>query len=131
MKSAQQEPFSSSFPHQLKLMRGERGWSQAKLAELLGTDVKTVSRWERGEAFPVTSLRADLSALFAMSMSDLGLLEGKETRRGLSDPALPLPPSFSLVGRDKELALLRKRLCSGQATTMLSGLPGVGKTALL
>jgi hypothetical protein len=43
-------------------------------------------------------------------------------------PALP----YSLVGRDDALAELRAKLCGGKAAalTALTGLPGVGKTAL-
>lgn len=50
----------------------------------------------------------------------------------LYDPSIPVPPQISLVGRDEELARLRKRLSSGGsvALTALNGLPGVGKTAL-
>jgi tetratricopeptide (TPR) repeat protein/transcriptional regulator with XRE-family HTH domain len=53
-------------------------------------------------------------------------------REALYDPAIPLPPAIHLVGRDEELARLRRRLRGGGsvALTALNGLPGVGKTAL-
>jgi DNA-binding transcriptional regulator YiaG len=35
-------------PDQLKDWRGKTGYSQNKLAIVLGVDVMTVSRWERG-----------------------------------------------------------------------------------
>ena len=37
---------------EIRLMRAELGWSQARLAAELGTDVGTVSRWERGVKHP-------------------------------------------------------------------------------
>jgi transcriptional regulator with XRE-family HTH domain len=37
---------------QLRRERKLRGWSQNYLAELIGTDPKVVSRWERGVASP-------------------------------------------------------------------------------
>lgn len=50
----------------------------------------------------------------------------------LYDPSIPLPPAIHLVGRDEELAHLRRRLLAGGsvALTALNGLPGVGKTTL-
>lgn len=36
----------------IRRMRTELGWSQTKLAAELGTDVGTVSRWERGIKAP-------------------------------------------------------------------------------
>src|SRR5258708_27351401 len=133
MNSIQKGQFSSSFPSRLKAERTKRGWSQAKVAELLEIETKTVSRWECGESLPVSYLRPKISALFEMSVQDLGLLETLESFASLSsfDPAIPLLPSYPLVGRDRQLAILRQRLCgSNGMLNALSGLPGVGKTAL-
>jgi MoxR-like ATPase len=46
--------------------------------------------------------------------------------------AFPLPPAFPLIGREKELTMLRHRLRLGGnlAVSALNGLPGVGKTAI-
>ena len=38
--------------HPLKVARELRGWSQAKLAEEIGTTSRSVSRWEQGLALP-------------------------------------------------------------------------------
>ncbi len=48
------------------------------------------------------------------------------------DPTIPLPPPVQLVGREGELAGLRKHLRASDsvAMTALHGLPGVGKTTL-
>ncbi|HEU5381898.1 MAG TPA: tetratricopeptide repeat protein [Ktedonobacteraceae bacterium] len=121
-----------SFSRQLKSERELRGWSQARLAELLTTDTKTVSRWERGVALPVSYYREKLSSLFDKTPLELGILEAPSSDSFLLDPLIPLPLAFPLIGRDEELALLRQRLCNGDtvALSALNGLPGVGKTAL-
>ena len=63
----------------LKRERERQGWSQADLAEKIendkGTgyiDVKTVGRWERGEAVPSLKLRYQLRVLFGKDDQELG-----------------------------------------------------------
>jgi tetratricopeptide (TPR) repeat protein/transcriptional regulator with XRE-family HTH domain len=134
----------------LKRERELRGWSQAKLAELVGTQTPTVSRWERGISFPYPYFREKLCALFGKDASSLGLVppddeEGEGLAEGLqgsatcapapaqcvNDPVLPFfaAGAFELIGREALLAQLKRRLCSGESLA-LSGLPGVGKTTL-
>jgi len=79
----------------LKQARELRGWSQAKVAEQIGTDATTVSRWERGLFSPTPYFRERLCALFSKNAEELGLLEpasSPEHDRG----GFPLPPSRSL-----------------------------------
>jgi transcriptional regulator with XRE-family HTH domain len=59
----------------LKQARELRGWSQAKVAEQIGTDATTVSRWERGLFSPTPYFRERLCALFDKNAEELGLLE--------------------------------------------------------
>lgn len=59
----------------LKQARELRGWSQAKVAEQIGTDATTVSRWERGLFSPTPYFRERLCALFSKNAEELGLLE--------------------------------------------------------
>ncbi len=125
----------ASFPRQLKVEREQRGWSQARVAELLVTDTKTVSRWERGVVTPAPYLREKLCALFGKSPQAFGLFDYEEAPLSpgfLLDPLIPLPPAFPLIGREKELTMLRHRLRQGGnlAVSALNGLPGVGKTAI-
>ena len=47
----------------LKQERELRGWSQAKVAEQIGTDATTVSRWERGLFSPTPYFRERLCTL--------------------------------------------------------------------
>lgn len=81
----------------LKQARELRGWSQAKVAELIGTDATTVSRWERGLFSPTPYFREKLCVLFDKNAEELGLLESanqqpESKRSGLSPlPALASP----------------------------------------
>ena len=58
----------------LKQARELRGWSQAKVANEIGTDATTVSRWERGLFSPTPYFRERLCALFGKNTEELGLL---------------------------------------------------------
>jgi transcriptional regulator with XRE-family HTH domain len=73
----------------LKQAREERGWSQKDVAEKIGTDSKTVSRWERRVAYPSPYFRQKLAELFKKSLRELDLLNSSE--RELEDGA----PSIS------------------------------------
>ena len=59
----------------LKQARELRGWSQAKVAEQIGTDATTVSRWERGLFSPTPYFRERLCTLFNKNAAELGLLD--------------------------------------------------------
>src|SRR4051794_13485209 len=62
-------------PTSLKVERELRGWSQSRIAELLGTTTKTVGRWERGEAMPYPHYREQLCTLFGKNAQQLGWLQ--------------------------------------------------------
>src|SRR6202043_4119002 len=66
---------SKSQNNRLRYERELRGWSQADLAEKVGTTQKIVSRWERGENAPVPYYRQKLCKLFEKNASELGLLD--------------------------------------------------------
>src|SRR5512142_3281928 len=59
----------------LRHEREKRGWSQARLAEVLGADTSMISRWECGERKPEPTYREKLCHLFGKSAAELGLLE--------------------------------------------------------
>jgi transcriptional regulator with XRE-family HTH domain len=82
----------------LKQARELRGWSQAKVAEQIGTDATTVSRWERGLFSPTPYFRERLCTLFGKNAQELGLLEGSHQFRTEEYAALPdqeMPASLS------------------------------------
>lgn len=141
--------------HPLRYERELRGWSQAKVAQEIGTTARTVYRWEHGQGVPYPYYRERLCLLFGKNAEELGLLPQDElqpaveaspfsapfaapsldeARPFLSDPLIPLPlvAGRSLIGRDVLLAQLKHRLCSGESLTpiALHGLPGLGKTTL-
>ena len=57
----------------LRHARSLKGWSQAKLAEEVGTSFEMVSRWERGVTIPTLYFRAQLCASLGMTAEELGL----------------------------------------------------------
>jgi conflict system STAND superfamily ATPase/helix-turn-helix protein/TIR domain-containing protein len=59
---------------QLRHGRSLKGWSQAKLAEEVGTSFEMVSRWERGITIPTPYFRAQLCAALGMTAEELGLV---------------------------------------------------------
>lgn len=72
----------------LKQARELRGWSQAKVAEQIGTDATTVSRWERGLFSPTPYFRERLCTLFGKNAQELGLLDGSHQFRNEEYAAL-------------------------------------------
>lgn len=129
----------------LRRARERRGWSQEHVAREVGTDAFTVSRWERGVVTPSLYFRQKLSALFDLSVAELGLVPQEtdeyagqaavqQALAPILDPAIPSPQAagYALVGRDDLLHQLKQRLLTGGrvALSAINGLPGVGKTAL-
>src|SRR5437762_824098 len=58
----------------LRHARSLKGWSQAKLAEEVGTSFEMVSRWERGATMPTLYFRVKLCTALGMTADDLGLV---------------------------------------------------------
>ena len=133
--------------HPLKVERELRGWSQAKVAEAVGTNVRTVIRWEQRQSVPYPYYRNLLCELFAKNARELGLLEERDEPAppdmrspsrplgaSLFDPIMTALPDGSgkLVGREHLLSQVKQRLWEGEnfAPTALYGLPGMGKTSL-
>lgn len=58
----------------LRRERQLRGWSQQRVAELVGTSEDVVSRWERGERRPSPFFQEKLCVLYEKSAEELGLL---------------------------------------------------------
>src|ERR1051326_1658893 len=69
------------FHLQLKRERELRNWSQDQVAEKVGTDPKTVSRWESGERLPRPDSREALCELFGKNAEEFGLLKAGEKRQ--------------------------------------------------
>lgn len=110
------------FYEQLLRERKRRGWSQEKVAQLLGIDPKTVGRWERNENFPTIQLHEELCRIFGKSAEELGLFSDESTLL----PALDLPPApeQQLEGSsDLQLSYPEKRLFSPWMPSVQHQLP--------
>lgn len=142
--------------NRLRRARERRCWAQEDVANQVGTNPFTVSRWERGLTFPGPRFRQRLCEVFGASADELGLLpperKSDDGDRGYAHmpdtpiylnrcaapmyaaAAFPFPPAAtcSLIGRDEAMRRLVEQLLPGgsPALTAISGLPGVGKTAL-
>lgn len=122
----------------LRQARENKGWSQQNVAEQIGTNRFTVTRWERGLATPSPYYRQKLSALFGMTPRELGLL--KEEQTGSVPPLstcwnVPYYRNSFFTGREDLLSSLCMQFQNhteeeGTPIIALSGLGGVGKTQL-
>jgi len=121
----------------LKLERELRGWSQAMVADEIGTTPDNVSRWERGLTTPSPHFRSKLCALFGKRADELGLIsattqelmkDGADvTPNGRHDPAAredlaPMSdPSGPLISPSGPLPPEPVRLPSLTTTPSISG----------
>ncbi len=72
----------------LRRARILKGWSQAELAEQVGTSFEMVSRWERSVTAPSPRYRRQLCAVLGKSAEELGLIRDRED--SLTPPSSPL-----------------------------------------
>jgi transcriptional regulator with XRE-family HTH domain len=72
----------------LKTLRTERGWSQAELAEKIGSDARQVSRYENGRVAPSLDVLARIGEVLDITVDHL-LYEAAE-RRPLTGPSTHL-----------------------------------------
>ncbi len=98
------------FYEQLLHERRRRGWSQEKVAQLLGIDPKTVGRWERNENFPTIQLHGELCRIFGKSTEELGLVPDESTASRAS--GLPLSPEQEPEVSPDQSSLPEKRFFS-------------------
>lgn len=71
----------------LKQERERRGWTQLYVAQQIGVDAFTVSRWERGLNFPSPYALQKVSRLFGKTPAELGF--SREESGGSSEAAPP------------------------------------------
>lgn len=82
----------------IQALRVRHGWTQKELAEILGTDPVTVSRWERGKSQPRPSAATRLEKLASGLPSDIqslvslvGVSRARSVLRRTSLMSLRLP----------------------------------------
>ncbi len=57
--------------NRLKVLRAERDWSQAKLAELLDVSRQTINAIENGKYDPSLPLAFKIASLFGLKIEDI------------------------------------------------------------
>lgn len=63
--------FEIAFADNLRVLRLEKGFTQAKLAEIVGLDQSTVSDYEAGRSEPIISVAMKLAKMFNMTVEEL------------------------------------------------------------
>jgi transcriptional regulator with XRE-family HTH domain len=107
----------------LRHARSLRGWSQAKLAEEVGTSFEMVSRWERGVTIPTLYFRAHLCEVLGMTAEELGLVHDASEQLAVpTSPFVFLACSYAdhekaVVTRLKT-ALQKRGITLGAAVTL-------------
>jgi len=114
------------------------GLTQEELAELVAVGRSTVMRWERGESEPMPSIRPRLARALKVSADLLESLLTVDDQRGDAAAPRQLPTAIAdFKGRAAELRRLSRVLDAAEASrpgtvaiSVISGMAGVGKTAL-
>ena len=65
------DPVEISVKSKLKVLRAERDWSQAQLAEALGVSRQTINAIETGKYDPSLPLAFKIAKLFERSIEDI------------------------------------------------------------
>jgi transcriptional regulator with XRE-family HTH domain len=103
----------------LRQARSLKSWSQAELAEQVGTSFEMVSRWERGITLPGPHYRKRLCTVLGQTAEELGLV------RNLKNPFIPPTSPFVLLASshaDAEKAIVShlKTALEERGITLLS-----------
>lgn len=125
---AERERLAAGFGARVRALRGERGWSQERLAEVVGCDRRTVGRLERGEHRPTRQQIAWLARAFTPAgvdplVLDVELLNlagapRRKRRRGSRSGLYTLPSEMGAVLAEAErlrLQLQRARVRASRA----------------
>ena len=120
----------------LKRERMKHNWSQEDVSEKIGSDPKTVGRWERGESFPSPFHRQKLVDLYGKSAVELGFIKedidtANWSLHGLSSQEDwgEAPAIENFYGRERELLDIETWIKSDHCRLIeILGIGGVGKT---
>jgi transcriptional regulator with XRE-family HTH domain len=134
----EQNENDQTFAQILRSERERRCWTQAQMAEEVGTTPVNVSRWERGVSMPGLYHRQKLCDVFGRSPDDFKFLKPEppeELVEGQSAPATfhfnePLLDPKEFYGRPGEWVTLRSRLLKRSSTSVV-GPRRIGKSWLL
>jgi transcriptional regulator with XRE-family HTH domain len=104
---------------QLRRARHLKGWTQSDLAEAVGTDFETVSRWERGITMPSAYFRDHLCSVLEQTPEELGFIQSlAESLAPSTTPGVFLAAAYADAERDFTLQL--KAHLQAQGMTVLS-----------
>jgi transcriptional regulator with XRE-family HTH domain len=100
----------------LRQARECRSWTQREVADQIDLlDVRTLRRWETGEASPSLRYRARLCELFAMNAEELGLMPGVDSLLlAQEDQRYSEPPQLSTEERYLSSAFQRSQSVSNR-----------------
>ncbi len=120
----------------LKRERIKHNWSQDDVSEKIGSDSKTIGRWERGESFPSPYYRQKLVDLYGKSAEELGLIkEDIDVANWSINPSSSqedwgeAPDIENFYGRESELSDVETWIKSDHCRLIaILGIGGVGKT---
>src|SRR5713101_7128072 len=141
----------------LKLRRERelRGWTQGDLADNIGSDTKTISRWERAKAFPSPYYQQKLMKILDKSLEELGLIDdvspqgpptlsviaplsdassaGMVEHQALWREDWGMAPSIEgFCGREQELATVKEWIVIDRCRLIaILGIGGLGKTTFV
>ena len=116
----------------LRHEREQRGWSQKDLADHIGSNRVTVSRWEQGITVPDYYFQERLCKLFKKSREELGFVAPAEIDDSNTptsiflDPMLPIPSPY-FVGREAELEDLKRQTATPRSMGSITWLAGCGQ----
>ena len=136
---------SKTIASRIKQERERRAWTQAEVAERIGSTRINVNRWENGVTVPSPYYRRRLAELFEKSVQDLGFLSSHSLQSneeevfpnyGTHVPVVwnvPHRRNPFFTGREEILGQLHAEFNNAQGTRIpiaLNGLGGIGKTQI-
>jgi len=93
---ATMEQGKRSWFRKIREERQLRGWSQAELAEKVGADTKSVSRWESGSHLPSYAAQRKLSEFYGQTLEELGFFVTPSNKAEEMGKTSPFPDSPSV-----------------------------------
>jgi parallel beta-helix repeat protein len=112
----------------LRHARSLKGWSQAKLAEEVGTSFEMVSRWERGVTIPTLYFRTQLCEALGMTAEELGLAHAANEL--LAIPTSPFVFLASSYADSEKAVVTRIKAMLQKRGIMLLGSRHIGRQGL-
>jgi transcriptional regulator with XRE-family HTH domain len=98
------EPYVLTQNRTLKTERKRRGWTQARLAKVMGVSTRTVMRWEHGLGLPHPGHRVQLETLFGRTAEQLGIWEDTDENEAVDLMLTTLPHASPHVASQEAMS---------------------------